>query len=625
MPDQDEFSQYLTPPAKEPVAEEPDYENMPTEEVLSLAAKNLLPSAKNAIVAIPSAIYHYEDTGQALKQIGEGAVSKAKGALGYEQKPEEKTKNEALFNAMVEPFTSVAGFKKALATDPFSVLTTAAIPLTGGASGAEAAAAKLGQIGSAGSKLAAVGEKAANVAAKGLTAASYAVDPVKSTLGAAGALTDYASKATKLGAAASSGVPAYSLERAYGAGSSANPAIKQAFNTFAVGAGDPVAFSQRASKAVDALKSEASADWLNSRGALTGANKTDIDFKPIYDAIDQGRDLVGKNVYPSNQAAHQALDTIYLEAIYRESMPSGSPERTLEGFDAWKRLVQQQINQMPHSASVDKQAVQGVHAGIKKAIDSVSPEYQELMDQWSSVKDNLQNIASLGTNSRTAANNELARFMKAQKTPQGQQLIEQLAEKDPLIPYMVAGSTLHSAGANGISGLVEKVSAPFHIYNLGHQLVNGDWKGLLAATGMAAGQGIVQSPRLMGKAAYGLGSVAGSLPGRAVGAASKELPTFASGTAPAIINLEKAEKKEDPYASFLESPTEPTPRKAGGSVGRIRRASGGKVGMDVKPLVDRLMSLADQAKKATDNNTKPLLNAPDETIVKALRVANQAI
>jgi len=59
--------------------------------------------------------------------------------------------------------------------------------------------------------------------------------------------------------------------------------------------------------------------------------------------------------------------------------------------------------------------------------------------------------------------------------------------------------------------------------------------------------------------------------------------------------------------------------------GRTGRKSGGKVGMDVKPLVDRLMTLADQAKKATDNNTKPLLNAPDETIVKALRVANQAI
>ena len=64
---------------------------------------------------------------------------------------------------------------------------------------------------------------------------------------------------------------------------------------------------------------------------------------------------------------------------------------------------------------------------------------------------------------------------------------------------------------------------------------------------------------------------------------------------------------------------------AGGSVGRIGRASGGKVGGNIKPLVDRLMKLADQAKKSTDNNTKPLLDAPDESIVKALRIANKAI
>ena len=68
-----------------------------------------------------------------------------------------------------------------------------------------------------------------------------------------------------------------------------------------------------------------------------------------------------------------------------------------------------------------------------------------------------------------------------------------------------------------------------------------------------------------------------------------------------------------------------TQKMAGGSVDRIRRASGGKVGRDIAPLVSRLMGLADQAKKATDNHTKPLLDAPDESIVKALRVANQAI
>ena len=59
--------------------------------------------------------------------------------------------------------------------------------------------------------------------------------------------------------------------------------------------------------------------------------------------------------------------------------------------------------------------------------------------------------------------------------------------------------------------------------------------------------------------------------------------------------------------------------------GRIGRASGGKVNKDVKHLVDRLMNLANQAKRSTDNNTKPLLDAPDASIVKALRVANEAI
>ena len=37
------------------------------------------------------------------------------------------------------------------------------------------------------------------------------------------------------------------------------------------------------------------------------------------------------------------------------------------------------------------------------------------------------------------------------------------------------------------------------------------------------------------------------------------------------------------------------------------------------------MNKAKHAKKATDSVTKPLLNAPDEAIVKALDVAQQAI
>ena len=66
-------------------------------------------------------------------------------------------------------------------------------------------------------------------------------------------------------------------------------------------------------------------------------------------------------------------------------------------------------------------------------------------------------------------------------------------------------------------------------------------------------------------------------------------------------------------------------KATGGSVGRTARASGGKVSGDVQHLVDRLMNLAAQAKRSIDNHTKPLLDAPDASIVKALRVANEAI
>jgi hypothetical protein len=55
----------------------------------------------------------------------------------------------------------------------------------------------------------------------------------------------------------------------------------------------------------------------------------------------------------------------------------------------------------------------------------------------------------------------------------------------------------------------------------------------------------------------------------------------------------------------------------------IARASGGKV--DVGMLADRLINRWKAAKKATNETTKPLLNVPDETIAKALDIAQEHI
>jgi len=66
-------------------------------------------------------------------------------------------------------------------------------------------------------------------------------------------------------------------------------------------------------------------------------------------------------------------------------------------------------------------------------------------------------------------------------------------------------------------------------------------------------------------------------------------------------------------------------KEAAATGGRIERASGGKVDGNVEHLTNRLMRALADAKKATDATTEPLLNAPDEAIVKALGVANKAI
>jgi hypothetical protein len=61
------------------------------------------------------------------------------------------------------------------------------------------------------------------------------------------------------------------------------------------------------------------------------------------------------------------------------------------------------------------------------------------------------------------------------------------------------------------------------------------------------------------------------------------------------------------------------------SYDRARRASGGRTGMNVESAADELVKLAETTKKQLGQETEPLLNEHDNTIARALEVANQAI
>jgi len=78
-----------------------------------------------------------------------------------------------------------------------------------------------------------------------------------------------------------------------------------------------------------------------------------------------------------------------------------------------------------------------------------------------------------------------------------------------------------------------------------------------------------------------------------------------------------------PTAIFEENKDQLPPLTIPG--GRVPRKSGGKVQSGHQHLVDRLFRLGEQAKKTEKAHTEPLLNLPDETVAKALDVAQRAI
>lgn len=90
--------------------------------------------------------------------------------------------------------------------------------------------------------------------------------------------------------------------------------------------------------------------------------------------------------------------------------------------------------------------------------------------------------------------------------------------------------------------------------------------------------------------------------------------------------MRKAEQEGGSFEDYLPSETKNYLVKVFGAAtgGRIERRSGGRVD-NVETLVSQLMTRVKGAKRETQKMTEPLLNQPDEHIVKALDVAQRAI
>ena len=218
-----DFSYLLTPTTAE------DYENMPASEVLRQGVTNLPGSIYEAGKGIVTAVANPIETGKALGQAGYGLGSMAYGALGGQQDPAAKAENEALARAMIEPYTSVAAFKKELATNPAGPLSML-LPAAGSVLKVPAA---LGASGKLSSGLAKIG--------RATEASAAFVDPARLALESAGALKKFGPRAATATQAMLTGSPEAAFEYAFKAGAErgldAN-AIRQGFNEYYKGSGN---------------------------------------------------------------------------------------------------------------------------------------------------------------------------------------------------------------------------------------------------------------------------------------------------------------------------------------------------------------------------------------------------
>ena len=560
---------------------EADWENMPKMEVASRALAAAPASAWGAIKAIPEAIYNYQETGEGLKQLGQGIASKARGAFGEVQDPAKKAETEAVLNAIAAPFTSVAGFKKAVATDPFSVLSVAAIPLTGGASGLAAGSEALGAASTAG-KIASAAGKAAKIGA-GI------VDPLTGVIGTTKfAAQNIAGPTLKKTASLASGIGPESLEQVYQAGKSSDPAIKSGFNTWAKGQGNAVDLSQDMAKSLTKLEKDSYSGWRSSKEGIL-AQKTDVPFDPVLKSIQEARDTMGpiETGWGPSAKAHAALDNFEAEIQRRAAAPAGSVERSLGAFDQLKRSLWNEAKSAPQ---MEAQAYHTIRNGVSDAIGTAAPNYPSLMHDYQAMRDGLQDIrATLGTRDNVAATTEILKLIKAQNDVSKNQLIAQLSKYDPTLSAKIAGAAVNQAAGHP-SGWTQALTAA-QWANLGAAFATMNPAHIGAAGLGLVGQKILGSPANVSGMTYAMGNLAGA----------------------AEPVLKSAPMKAVPYAQ--KAVTSPLMGMQG-ELDRQQRKSGGRVS-------DKLVTMVDRARKNINNQTESLLGTHDNHVAQALEIANR--
>ena len=435
-------------------------------ETLGSAAWNFVPSTfelaadtvKALTIDLPSTI--------------EGAVKVIGGAVGLA----DDTAYEALKQYYTDRYGTVEGFKKALATDPASIVADVAGLVTGGAT----IAGKTANVASKVTKIAALSDAAK--AAEGFAQAASKIEP----LAMAGSMTKRGLDVGKRGAEAVAvdlparvaGVTGEDVRQAFSAGKRGS----QDFKAQLEGTGDVMDPIAKAEGALGELFQARSRDYSRRMAKM---DKSEVlDWADVDQALTDV-ESIGK---------HKGIDISSAADVWNEIYDIADQFRakglsTIEDFDAMKRAVSTIASKYPVGTPQHKVA-KDVARKINDTIVAKAPVYANIMKDYRLASDTLSDIKASMSIDAKSADTTLGKLQRAAagRGPRGRTVLDLLesTKSGKGLGDMLAGQNLRGGEAQGFAPTLSAPAA----------MAAGDPSPLAT---------LLVTPRGLGQKAYSLG------------------------------------------------------------------------------------------------------------------------
>lgn len=453
----------IAPAVVPPVSQEP----LSWSDVGSQALRNVPASGEQFLKDIGTAVMNPLDTLGAVRDAAMGAIYKT---VPGEQ-PEEKIADK-IGKFYSDRYGSMEGFKQALAKDPVGILGDFATVLTGGGAAVAKAPGMAGRVG----KLAA--------------ATGRAIDPL-SLVGKTAAVTG---KGIGRGVSDIIGglgthTGGESLRQAAKAGFVGGK-TGEAFQSGMRGTAEMQDVLGQAKSALQQMRSDRSAAYRSGMADLT-QDRTVLDFNKIEDIVLDTLDIGTFKGVTKNPSAVATVDEIFT-VVDDWGKRNPAEFHTPEGLDALKQRIGD-IREGTDFGSASRLAVDRVYNKVKGLIKDQAPEYAKIMKDYeeaSTLTREIERAFSLGEKAMAdTAMRKLQSLTRSNvNTNYGNRLaLAHQLERAGATEFLPAlsGQALSSITPRGLGGAVAGVTT----------LAGGINPSILPLLA-------VQSPRLMGEAAY---------------------------------------------------------------------------------------------------------------------------